>query len=531
MFRTNTIKSFSTRNRKQTKEVPTTKKVVNQNKKKVPVLKAAIGIDQFSLEKNNGVITLTFKPQESVTFLSHTDGDEDIKLDVSTEKTYNDIILNYISDDKLNVLLDKLTLKQTSTEVDCNFLPFITGTSGERVKKITFTYKPDEDSDSTSEITIKIDTSSVSTLQVVNMSPSAEAITPVEWSVSNNKINFNGMVTDIASITGNYEKLKLTNFRYEEDAVSGNIETNLVVKNTMTGIISKMPLPIEVENDTKKWKITSINQAVNAGSDENPKLIGIDNEFTAGATASANDSSISFLGVELTDQQKTETYWKDFYVNKITRFSDQVFGFKFQGYRGTEKLNATEEVVTIAPATEVSIDSNVLTINFGNQEPGFLGETKEINMGTVESPNNVETIPIYLDQTKSAQIIDNIDYVSTIKLVVSNMRVITQQTEPSVDCFTKRIVSGTTVEPTHVTVYYLNASNEYIELTKPIEGASGTKNFTQEITNLNVIYGTVVEEGEGDNKKKLLTPAVVSDVWKNNKLDLKNVTFNTIKVH
>lgn len=533
MFRTNTIKSFSTRNRKQTKEVPTTKKVVNQNKKKVPIV--GVGGD-LSMIKNltvegegeDAYFKLIFNPQENVTFLNGSVGEGSEKIaivfNVFLKTEYNDIVKNNTNVSKVKVYLEKLTLKQTSASIDCKFLPFVRGSESEYVSKVIFYYT---NGGSAISIAPVIDSSIVTTLQVVNMESNAEAITPVAWND-----DLNQMPTLITTITGNYEKLRLTNFRYPRQELTDNITTNLVVKKNITKVIENMKLPIEVTEGSFKWQITSINKVVNTGDDNNTKLIGIDNVLASGAVISTNDSSISFLGIQLTEQQKTEAYWKDFYVNKITRYSDQVFesGFKFQGYRGTDKVAATEVVVTIAPATGVSINDDVLTINFGNEEPGFLGETEEINLGSETNPNNVEAVAIYLDENMSAQVRNNMNDVSKVKLLVSSMRVITQQTEPNVDCFVKRVVDDTAVEPTYVAVYYLNTSNEYNKITQPIVDLDETKNLIQEITNLNVIYGAVVEEGEDENKKKLLTPATVPSVWINNKLNLETVTPKGINV-
>ena len=529
MFRTNTIKSFSTRNRKQTKEVPTTKKVVNQNKKKIPTIKEVIGLDQFSLKKEDNIITLTFNPQESVTFLNdnHTDGTEDMVLSVSSNSDYSDIINWATSNDQLKVVLDRLTLKQTGDSIDCNFLPFKTGTSGDRVGKIQFIYNRGEGI--TTQKTINIASSTVSTLQVVNMTSDATLITPIAWDTN---ANFNSMLTNITSIVGNYEKLKLTNFRCkEQQPISGNIETNLVVKGTVSGIIGKMKLPITVEDDNLRWQITSVNDIVDTGipieGSTETKKIGINNELALNATTNANDSSIDFRGIELTDTQKTADYWNNFYVNEISRYSNQEFqsGFKFQGYRGTELKDATEIITTIAPVTSANVDGNMLILNFDYEEPGFLGETEEINIGTEASPNKVEAITIYLDATISSQIRDNINNVNAIGLIVSNMRVITQTTETNINCFIKR--TGTN-GPTYVVIYYLNASNEY---NKCIIQISSDK-FTQVITKLNVIYGSVEEI----NNKKLLIPIKVSDVWSEDKLNLEtvdpkgiNITIRSVK--
>ena len=523
MFRTNTIKSFSTRNRKQNKEVQTTKKVVNQNKKKVPNVKAVIGVDQFSLTKEDNIITLKFTPQESVAFLNdnhENDGDDDIKLDVTTITTYNDIIKNYTDSDTLNVLLDKLTLKQENANVYCDFLPFQTGTSGERVKKVTFKYKPDESSDDTLEKKIEFANSTISTLQVVNTR--YNLITPVESANAQfESANLNDTIPK-ATITGNYEEAYLTNFRVEGDVHQRKDYTQLIVKGDTTYWkgLPRRDHPSGSTGTNDYWTVYSVNEIVDTGipvseNSEETKKIGIDNVLAPGAVISTNDSSISFLDVELTEQQKTEAYWENFYVNKITRYSDQVFGFKFQGYRGTELKDATEVVVTIAPATGVSINDQVLTINFGNEEPGFLGETEEINLGTETNPNNVEAVAIYLDEQMSAQVRDNMNNVSTVKLVVSNMRVITQESNPNCNFYMDRIVDSAVVEPTYVAVYYLNASNVYNKHTDSIE------NLTQQITNLNVIYGEVIEERD---KKKLLTPATITNVWNDNKLNLKTIT-------
>ena len=527
MFRTNTIKSFSTRNRKQNKEVPTSKKVINQNKKKVPIIKE-INTSQISLTKQDGIISLAFDPQERIDFLdgNHTDGADAITLDISSNPNFNEIIKGYESNNLLYVYLNILTLKQTGNSIDCNFLPFKIGTSGDRVNKVTFIYKPNEDSDSTETKTINIDNFTVSILQVINMSSEATLITPVESS----KAQFESVDLDQTipklTITGNYEESYLTNFRIEGDQHQHKDYTHLVVKgNTKYWMgLPKRNHPSTSNETNDYWTVSSINEIVDTGIQNEEgtgtKKIGINNELTLNATTNANDSFIDFRGIELTDTQKTEAYWNNFYVNEISRYSNQEFSFNFQGYRGTELFDATEVITTIAPATNASIDNNVLTLTFDNEEPGFLGETEEINVGTVENPNIVEAIAIYLDATKSSQIRDNINNVNTIKLIVSHMRVITQTTGPNIDCFVKRVVEGTAVEPTYVVVYYLNASNDYTGYNKQITETS----FLQEITNLNVIYGEVIEEGENENKKKLFTPATITGVWNENKLNLKTVT-------
>lgn len=523
MFRTNTIKSFSTRNRKQTKEVPTTKKVVNQNKKKVPIVK--VTINDFSLEKDGNIITLTFVPQESVTFLDYdyNNNTESITFDITSNDEYSDIIKNYTGSDQFKVVLDRLTLKQTGNSVDCNFLPLKAGTTN-HISKVTFIFKSSESDNETK--TIDITSSTVSTLQVVNMASDATLITPIAWDTNT---NFNNMLTNITSIVGNYEKLKLTNFRCkEQQPISGNIETNLVVKGTMSGIIGKMKLPITVEDGNLRWQITSVNDIVDTGipieGSTETKKIGIDNELALNATTNANDSSIDFRGIELTAEQKTEAYWNNFYVNKVFRYSTQEFQSSFKGYRGTQLVNATEVITTIAPATNASITDNVLTLTFDNVESGFLGETEEINIGTEASPNNVEAVAIYLDANRSIQVRDNINNVNTIKLAVSYMRVIKQTTEPNVNCFVKR--TGVTADPTYVVVYYLNASNEYTKYNKQITETS----FLQEITNLNVIYGEAIEEEIEGETKKLFVPAEISNVWSGNKLNLETVTPKGINI-
>lgn len=435
-------------------------------------------------------------------------------------------ILNNLPDEtaSIQVIFKRLTMFTQSTYVntkitkksDTKYVKIITP-DGEK----TYTMSFENDFESTIEVFQLVYTESTSD-DYFNIK-----IEPVEWKEDANGINFKGMTKRLITTVGNFKKLKLTNFRIAElDSISRKYETNLVVKGDISSIID-MKLPITFTDPdtvtTLKSQITSINDIVDTGipvseGSEETKKIGIDNVLAEGAIMSLNDSSIDFRGVELTDEQKTEAYWTNFYVNKITRYSNQVFESGFKGYRGTELVSATEVVVTIAPAIEVSINDQELTIKFGNEEPGFLGENEEINLGTEANPNKIEAVAIYLNEEMSAQVRDNMNDVSTVKLVVSNMRIITQQTEPNVDCFVKRVVDGTTVEPTYVAVYFLNASNVYSKHTEPIE------NLTQQIISLNVIYGEVVEKGEDEDKKKLFIPATITSVWNNNKLNLETIT-------
>ena len=537
MFRTNTIKSFSTRNRKQTKEVPTTKKVVNQNKKKIPIVKAGIGADQFSLKKEDNVISLTFVPQESVAFLdgNHTNP-EYIDLDV-TNTDYNDIIKNATGNETFNIYLDKLTLKQTSTTVDCNYIP-LNQSSNERVNKVTFTYLPDEGPATGKQFSIN--NSTILTLQVVNMSSSAESIPPVEWILSDNKANFNGMATNITSITGNYWKLKLTNFKYEEDVISGNIETNLVVKGTMTGVIGKMPLPITVENATKKWKITSINRVIDTGiiDGNTTKLIGINNVDIAN---NENDSSIDLTTVTLTKAQLKQSYWKDFYVNQVTMWKTQKDildnipenasqpdegPWTMTGYRGTEPkdANVNDGSLTIIDDTLVEsikdIEGNLVVTFSKQKEFGFCGKLDTRSF--TGSDGDKRVLDIY--STVTGDYTEEHGTYDSYHFVLPSMRVIKTGTDITIDdCF--YIKDANADDPTkpfefeYICLHIIKNKNTNTWYSPLYLSKDRVK---QIITKMNVIHGTV--------ENALYEPKNVSDVYSSSKLTLPTVTFTETDV-
>lgn len=224
-----------------------------------------------------------------------------------------------------------------------------------------------------------------------------------------------------------------------------------------------------------------------------------------------NDSFIDFRGIILTEEQKQSNYWKRFYVNRIIRLEDQVFNFTFNGYRGIQLVPSTEEVIKIDVESielkDLTSDEKELIITFAKGTPGFLGETQQI----ID-----ETVVIYLNEGMSAKLDDDTYiYVDKIKFIVEDMETIVPKTEGDTVYFNVNFYTSTTLHgPRYVAVYYLNSDKKYVDITLPIG------NFSQEIMYLNVIYGEI------DDDKKLLVPANVSDIWKENKLELIEVLPN-----
>lgn len=525
------FRSFSTRREKE-------------NKKKIPIVKAVIDEEQIVESFTRPSLSdrkylLVIKPQFYDTFMkNHCSDGINVTLDLSYNSTYAALVAaatvvsgtNYGS---IEVTYQKLTMFSTSTEIECKL------TNRTSVSSIIITYGKDESDNALTKRFLNNSTSTVDELQIINATVpdgttdlSTIKIEPVEW---NDNFNFNSTVTNIR-ISGNYEKVKLTNLRYEElNSISGKYETNLVVKRNISGILRKMPIPITVMNlDSDadlKWKITSINEAVDTGipvseGNEETVKIGINN---VGIADNANDSYIDFTQIELTEEQMTRTYWENFYVNKITRYSDQVFDFIFQGYRNTELEYATEEVINkIADVKDVEIKDigyyTVLILTFEEGAPGFLGKTQRVKLPGLTEPQ--ETVVIYLNEEMSAKVNNE---VTKIKFVVEDMKAIVPGTnEDSVNLNLNFYTNRTPEGPTYVAVYHLNQYGTYSA------SALSISLFNQEITKLNTIYGTVKK----NNGKKLIVPldVDVDNVWSENKLNLKeivtsgtNLTINEIK--
>lgn len=230
-----------------------------------------------------------------------------------------------------------------------------------------------------------------------------------------------------------------------------------------------------------------------------------------------NDSFIDFRGILLTEEQKQNDYWESFYVNKIIRFEDQVFNFTFKGYRGNQLIPSTEEVIKIKDVEIKNIGYyTVLIITFEKGTPGFLGKTQRVKLpGLTELQ---ETVVIYLDEEMSAKVNNE---ATLIKFVVEDMEAIVPETNKdsvnlNLNFYTNRTPEG----PTYVAVYHLNQYGTYSASALSIEL------LDQEITKLNIIYGTVNK----NNDKKLIVPldVDVDNVWSEDKLNLKEIVTSGI---
>ena len=535
--------SFSTRNRKQTKEVPTTKKVVNQNKKKVSVLKDAIGADQFSLTKEDNIIKLTFKPQESVTFLSdnHSGGSDYIFLNVNTEPAYNDIIKNATGSETVKIYLEKLTLKQTDTTVDCNFLPFQTGTEGDRVTKISFTYNPQEGSTTGKKLNIDEGSPIVTTLQVVNMDPSDTYITPVESAKAQfESADLNTAIPKV-EITGSYQEAYLTNFRIEGVKDQDKHYTQLVVKGDTKYWMGlpKRSHPSTSTETNDYWTVYSVNEIVDTGiqvseNSEETKKIGIDNALATGAATNENDSSIDLTTVTLTEDQLKQSYWNNFYVNQVTMWQSQkdildgispsTDQWTMTGYRVTTPKNAnvTDGSLIIKNDTLVKsikeVESN-LVVTFSKQEEfGFCGKLDTRSF--TGSDGDKRVLDIY--STVTGDYSEGHGTYDSYHFVLPSMRKIITGTDNTIDdCF--YIKDANTEDPTkpygfdYICLHIKDESSTwfnplYIKKDK----------VKQIITEMNVIHGTV---GNG-----LYVPLPISNVYSDNKMTLPTVTFSDADV-
>lgn len=527
------FRSFSTRKEKESqKKIPIVKETTNEPQL-IKSFELVTGTEDHINQLYKMVINPTFYNSFYKEHFTYSSGNNQSSINfdfTNTESTIISEFLGVISNavpnssgyyGNIKIEFEKLTWFTTSGILDIYF------TNSNRTSYIKITV-PDGSNSIVKTFKVSFINENISTvdeLQIIKATVgnttdfSTIKVTPVAWSISNNNINFNDMVTKIITLYGNYKKLKLTNFKFEEqNEVSGNMETNLVVKNTMTGIIEKMSLPIIVENSFLRWQITSINDIVDTGipvsegSEETVK-IGINN---VGIADNANDSYIDFTQIELTEEQMTRTYWENFYVNKITRYSDQVFDFIFQGYRNTELEYATEEVINkIADVKDVEIKDigyyTVLILTFEEGAPGFLGKTQRVKLPGLTEPQ--ETVVIYLNEEMSAKVNNE---VTKIKFVVEDMKAIVPGTnEDSVNLNLNFYTDRTPEGPTYVAVYHLNQYGTYSASALPISY------FDQEITKLNTIYGTVNK----NNGKKLIVPldVDVDNVWSENKLNLKEI--------
>ena len=187
-----------------------------------------------SLSVEGEYFILVFKPQDNTNFLSgnHVKDSVDVDLDISGDPDYNDLIKNTDPGavTQIKVYLDKLTIKQKDTSVDCNFLPLKDSetNSTTRVSRVAFKYKQGE-SYAVKCLNIN-DPPVVKTLQVVNMLPDSDLITPVASTDAQFESgNLDANIPKIA-ITGEYEEAYLTNFRVEGTEEQDKNYTQLVVK-------------------------------------------------------------------------------------------------------------------------------------------------------------------------------------------------------------------------------------------------------------------------------------------------------------
>ena len=337
-----------------------------------------------------------------------------------------------------------------------------------------------------------------------------------DLSLSENKYYINPKdANDIFIIENDELYLKLNSYTFTTNEIIDSIKMiNCMLDNTLNNefftLVIKGEIPAKIIDylpvKDKKFKVYANgdkNNIIETKLYFNYGLFTPINNVTP--IPNENDSFIDFRNIMLTEERKQSDY-------KIIRSENQVFNFTFKGYRGNQIVPSIEE---IEPIKDVEIEDigyyTVLVITFEKGTPGFLGITQEVGLPQIGLK---ETIVIYLNEEMSAKVDND---VTKIKFVVEDMKAIVPDTEEdSVNLNLNFYINGTSDGPTYIAVYYLNQYGTYSISALPID------NFEQEITKLNVIYGTIKE----NNGNKLFVPAKVNDIWNKPKLNLKRIQTN-----
>ena len=498
------FRGSSTRKEKKSKKTPN----LGDSQADVALIKS-IGLDQVTFK-------MVLKPQDKLDFFTesnHQEGSDTLVLDVSSNPSFSQTI-SQTNETYIYIVLDRLTVKQLPTTeiLKFEFLP-LQGTGSQNpnytVRKVEFIYSNNND-----RKTFDITSHYIKLTQIINMDPNSTLIEPVEWND-----DLEHIVPEIRLY--NSTPVILTNFINTNS--TENIRTNLVLKGDITKIYDKLgkykistepkmrALPIQIPLQATAYYISYINDIVDTripiseNSEETIK-IGIN-------TSGSRSTEFVFAGIELTEEQKQSDWWKDFYINKIIRFEDQVFDFTFKGYSEAILKSAVDQVATMAPIDKFEVDGTTLKIYFTKQDqPEFLGppdpNTQRLHLWSPTSTGyeqkEYERLDLILEELECNIVLD-VDFSSIISI------------------FFNLINSGS---PYMKIILHVRMNNQWTENAMPNGYSYPDPIISQTIQTLRLYNGEIIKKEVNGKIVKLLVPTKVQNIYNSdkNKLELNTVS-------